>query len=86
MIQLSAFRIDLNSIEGEGEFPCPSCKASISPDDESESTYMITDIKAREDGSLETLNILCKACGSRILLEGFEALNGLDDVEEYPDP
>jgi hypothetical protein len=79
MGQVPAFRIDLNSIEGDGEFPCPSCGAPISPDDESEATYEITDIKTKEDGSLETLSVLCKQCGSTINLEGFKALNGLDD-------
>ena len=79
MGQVSAFSVDLNTIDGAGEFPCPSCAAPISPDDESEATYMITDIRTKDDGSLETLSILCKQCGSTINLEGFEALNGLDD-------
>ena len=81
MRQMSAFRVDLNTIEGDGEFPCPSCGQPISPDDESEAAYMITDIRTKEDGSLEKLSILCKQCGSTINLEGFEALNGVDDYD-----
>ncbi len=85
MGQVSAFRIDLSTIDGDGEFPCPSCGKPISPDDETEVTYIITDVKTREDGSLETLSVLCKQCGSTIHLEGFEALNGLDDDSDSDD-
>jgi len=85
MVQVSAFTIDLNGIDGDGEFPCPSCMARISPDDESEATYRILDIKTREDGSLESLSILCKQCGSTIHLEGFEALNELSDSNQSCD-
>jgi len=85
MKQISAFKIDLNKIDGDGEFPCPSCGAPISPDDESETTYEIIDVKTNEDGSLEALSILCKKCGSTIRLEGFEALNELDTLDELGD-
>jgi DNA-directed RNA polymerase subunit RPC12/RpoP len=82
MGQVSVFKIDLNRIEGNGEFPCPSCGAPISPDDESEATYEIINVKTREDGSLKTLSILCKKCRSKILIEGFEALNQFKDLDE----
>ena len=82
MVQVSAFTIDLNGIDGDGEFPCPSCMARISPEDESEATYRILDIKTREDGSLESLSIRCKQYGSTSHLEGFEALNELSDSNE----
>ena len=78
MKPLSALRVDLTKIEGDGEFPCPSCGAMISPDDESEATYEIVDIATKDDGSLEDLTILCKKCRSTILLEGFGALNDLE--------
>jgi len=76
--QVSAFRINLNNIEGSGDFPCPSCGVIISPDDDSEKTYRIIDIETHKDGSLKTLSLLCKKCNATIILEGFEALNILD--------
>ena len=77
---MSAFRINLNDIEGTGDFPCPSCGVIISPDDDSEETYKIVEIKTLRDGSLKTLTLLCKKCQATIILEGFEALNGLDNM------
>jgi len=85
MGQVSAFRIDLSKVEGDGEFPCPSCRTVISPDDESDATYEIVDVETKEDGAIETLTIHCKKCGSTIRLEGFELLDqlgGLDDSDE----
>ena len=78
MKQVSAFRINLNDIEGTGDFPCPSCGAIISPDDESEKTYKIIDIETYEDGSLKTLTLVCNECRATIILEGFEALDKLE--------
>ncbi len=82
MRQVSAFRIDLNKIEGDGQFPCPSCKTVISPDDESDATYEIVDVDTKEDGSLEMLTIHCKNCGSTIHLEGFELLDQLGNLDD----
>ena len=80
MKQVSAFRINLNDIDGTGDFPCPSCGVTISPDDDSERIYKITNIETYKDGSLKTLTLLCKKCKSTIILEGFEALNILEDL------
>jgi len=80
--QISVFRINLNDIEGSGEFPCPSCEAIISPDDETERTYIITDIETYEDGSLKTLTLQCNKCHATIILEGFEALNKLENPSD----
>jgi DNA-directed RNA polymerase subunit RPC12/RpoP len=85
MKQVSAFRIDLSKIEGDGEFPCPSCGTPISPEDESEDTYEIVDVETKEDGSIEKLSIYCKKCGSKIHLEGFDLLkesSNLGDLDE----
>jgi len=60
MKQTSVFRIDLNKIEGDGDFPCPSCGVIISPDDDSERVYKIIDMETFEDGSLKSLSLLCK--------------------------
>jgi ribosomal protein S27AE len=81
MGQVSLFTIDLTKIEGDGAFPCPRCGAIISPDDESEETYTIIDVKTAGDGSITTLSLLCKKCKSTIRLEGFEALEGLGEEE-----
>ena len=86
MGQVSLFKVNLKAIEGDGEFPCPSCKTMISPDDESESTYKIVDIKTFKDGSLKTLIIQCKKCRSTIVLEGFDLLNELDESGEQVEP
>lgn len=71
---LSTFRIDLNEIDGDGEFTCPKCHIMISPDDESEEVYRVLDILENEDG-LENIVIRCNNCHCTIRLEGFSALN-----------
>lgn len=72
MKQSSAMHIiDLTKIEGDGDFPCPHCGAVISPDDLSESTYVIQDVKMRQGEKLEELVIKCNGCGSIIHLTGF---------------
>lgn len=62
--------IDLAKIEGNGDFPCPTCGVLISPDDESEEAYTIVGTKVRGE-SLEELTIHCNKCGSKIRLTGF---------------
>jgi len=37
------FTIDLTKIDGDGAFPCPKCRATISPDDETEEIYTIVE-------------------------------------------
>jgi ribosomal protein S27AE len=64
------FTIDLSKIEGKGDFPCPNCGVSISPDDESDEVYSVLETKVNGD-SLEELVIQCNKCGSKIRLTGF---------------
>jgi len=78
---MAVYRINLNDIEGSGDFPCPSCGVIISPDDDSEKTYRIINIETYKDGSLKNLSLLCKNCNATIILEGFEALNSLEKIE-----
>ena len=82
MGQVAAHQVDLNAIEGDGTFLCPSCGETISPEDESESTYEIIDITTQEDGSLMTLTIRCKKCDSTTVVEGFEALDDLESSDD----
>ncbi|MBS7607200.1 hypothetical protein KEJ14_05120 [Candidatus Bathyarchaeota archaeon] len=72
----------MTKIEGEGDFPCPSCGNLISPDDESGLNYEIVDIKTDRQGRLRELIIICKKCGSEIHLEGFELLDELEEEIE----
>lgn len=71
------FTIDLARIEGNGDFPCPHCGVTISPDDETENIYTIVDTRVREgeitqgQPPLEELTIQCNKCGSKIRLVGF---------------
>lgn len=64
------FTIDLARIDGDGDFPCPKCGTTISPEDETESVYTIVDTKVKGE-SLEELTIQCNKCRSRIRLIGF---------------
>ncbi len=64
------FKVDITQIEGDGDFPCPQCGATISPNDETDTAYRIVDTKARR-GNLKGLVILCSNCGSEIHLDGF---------------
>ena len=67
------FRIDLTKIEGEGDFPCPSCGEIMSPDDESGIPYDVVKLDVKED-ALEGLTIICNRCKSLIQILGFEEL------------
>lgn len=64
------FTVNLSTIDGDGDFPCPSCGVMISPEDESETVYTIVDTKMKGE-SLEELTIQCNKCGSKIRLVGF---------------
>ena len=66
--------LDLTKIDGNGDFPCPSCGVTISPEDESEEVYIIIDEKVNGD-VLEELVIQCNTCSARIRLVGFPALD-----------
>ena len=79
------FRIDLTKTEGEGEFLCPNCGRIISPDDESGMTYDVLETKTDEDDTLEEIVVRCKACGSIIRIEGFEALAASPDLDYLDD-
>ncbi len=68
------YTIDLTTIAGEGDFPCPSCGTRISPEDESDEVYNILETKVK-DNCLEEILILCNRCGGKIRLVGFLSLD-----------
>ncbi|MFX0211019.1 MAG: hypothetical protein ACFFDT_33885 [Candidatus Hodarchaeota archaeon] len=68
--------VDLTKIQGDGDFPCPSCGAIMSPEDETEDVYCILETKIK-DQALEEIVIRCKKCESKIRLVGFL----LSDIE-----
>jgi transcription initiation factor IIE alpha subunit len=74
---LLEYKVDLARIDGSGDFPCPQCGAKLSPEDETEATYSIKEIKTRRD-RLEELIIQCNTCKSLIHLAGFKLLDSLE--------
>jgi hypothetical protein len=66
------FTIDLAIIDGNGDFPCPNCGITISPEDTSDTVYAIVDTQMNGE-KLEELTIQCNKCGTKIRLIGFES-------------
>jgi hypothetical protein len=71
--QLRFYEIDLNRIQGDGNFLCPSCGITISPEDETEEVYSILEPIIR-DNILEEVIIQCNRCANRIQVTGFSKL------------
>ena len=67
------YNLDLTELQGEGEFLCPGCGTVISPEDETDTVYIILDTKVTND-ELEELIIQCNKCKSKIRLTGFNIL------------
>ncbi len=76
MEQTQAYKVDLTQVAGEGDFSCPKCGRSISPDETTETTYSILEPKVNSYG-LEELVICCNTCKSHIHLTGFYLLKEL---------
>ena len=71
--QTHVTEIDLTQIQGDGDFLCPTCGATISPEDESEQVYIIIEEKVVND-TLEEMIIQCNKCSNQIRLIGFSIL------------
>jgi predicted RNA-binding Zn-ribbon protein involved in translation (DUF1610 family) len=71
--QVLVTELDLTKIDGDGDFPCPKCGVTISPEDETEEVYTILEEKVNNE-VLEEMLIQCNKCGSRIRLTGFSVL------------
>ena len=78
--QMLVTELDLTKIDGNGDFLCPTCGVTISPEDESEDVYVILEEKVTDD-ILEEMVIQCNKCSCRIRLTGFSALDA-----DIPDP
>jgi len=70
----TVYVVDLTKIDGDGDFLCPNCGAVISPDDETETTYVIQEVQMKQNEKLEELVIKCINCKSIIHITGFTSL------------
>ncbi|UCB60731.1 MAG: hypothetical protein JSW72_01325 [Candidatus Bathyarchaeota archaeon] len=70
----NVYVVDLTKIDGDGDFLCPRCGALISPEDETEATYVIQEVKMRKSDRLEELVIKCRKCESVIHITGFSGV------------
>ena len=68
------YKVNLAKIRGTGDFACPKCGVTISPDDETEGAYSIKEQKTHRD-VLEEVLIQCNRCKSLIRLTGFLLLD-----------
>jgi len=82
--QIHVYTVDLTKITGSGNFSCPRCGTSISPDDCTEEAYSILEARVNDQG-LEELIIRCNKCASQLHLTGFSLLQKLleTDREEF---
>lgn len=71
---VKAYKLDISETTCEGSFLCPNCGMKISPDDQSEATYIIADVKLK-DNKLDEVTINCKRCLSNIYLSGFSEIS-----------
>ncbi|MDH5375086.1 MAG: hypothetical protein OEZ21_04410 [Candidatus Bathyarchaeota archaeon] len=79
MESINPYTIDLTKIKGNGDFRCPKCGISVSPDDLTEDTFTILET-VMKDESLEKIIIKCNRCRSQIHLIGFDLLNKWNDI------
>lgn len=81
MKQTHVYTIDLTKIDGSGDFQCPRCGNTISPDDSKEKAYSILEPKVNSQG-LEEVVIRCNSCASFIHLTGFALLQKISAPDE----
>jgi predicted RNA-binding Zn-ribbon protein involved in translation (DUF1610 family) len=71
------FVIDLSKLKGTGDFQCPKCGTTISPDDQSDEVYTILKPIVKDD-RLEKIVLQCNSCRSKISLVGFHSLRKIE--------
>lgn len=84
MKQIHTYTLNLTKIEGNGDFQCPRCGTTISPDDWTEETYTILKAKVTCQG-LDELVIRCNKCESQLHLTGFSLLQSSEIDKEKLD-
>jgi predicted RNA-binding Zn-ribbon protein involved in translation (DUF1610 family) len=65
------FQIDLLKMRGKGDFNCPKCGVKISPEDQTEDTYVILETIVKGE-NLDQVVLRCNKCRSHIHLVGFQ--------------
>ncbi len=75
------YKVDLSTIVGLGDFPCPGCGSIISPNDIDEEGYTILEVRSEND-CLNELLLQCNKCRGEISVVGFDALE--EQIEEDP--
>jgi len=69
MEESKPFTIELSRTKKSGEFSCPKCGATISPNDSSNKAYTVLEPIMKKD-QLEKIVIQCNRCKSQIQLTG----------------
>lgn len=77
MKQLLMYELNLTKMGGSGDFLCPRCGNAISPDDCTEKSYSILEVKVSNQ-CLAEIMIRCNKCESALHLTGFSLLQKLD--------
>jgi hypothetical protein len=80
MKQKSTYLLDLTKIGGKGDFLCPFCGNTISPDDCTENAYTIIEAKVNSHG-LDEVVICCNKCGAQLHLTGFSMLEEPSNID-----
>jgi len=73
-MQTEMYVVDLTKVEGDGDIPCPKCGTMLSPNDTSEESYTVVDVKSDGDDLMDEMVVQCLRCGSEIRLVGFAEL------------
>jgi hypothetical protein len=75
--RIKCYTFDLTKLDGSGDILCPKCGSIISPDDETEGTYTISETVVKE-GNLDKMILKCNKCQTQICLTGFQLLSKLE--------
>ena len=65
------YKVDLNKIEGTGDFPCPVCKSILSPEEMDEKVYKVLEVRSVGE-VLDEILLQCNNCKTTISVIGFE--------------
>lgn len=80
MKQIHSYVVDFTRMNKNGDFSCPRCGTTISPDDCTEKAYFVQGTKVNHFG-LEEVIVCCNMCQSQIHLTGFPLLQKLEEKD-----